>query len=38
MELKTHALSLQEFLKERERKQSHPLGDPLGKPPQGPGR
>jgi hypothetical protein len=37
-ELKTHALSLQEFLKERERKQSDSLDNPLSKPPQGPGR
>jgi hypothetical protein len=38
MELKTHALSLQEFLKERERKQGSPLESPLHKPPQGPVR
>lgn len=42
MGIETHALSLQEFLKERERKQSQPLGNPLGnplsKPPQGPVR
>jgi hypothetical protein len=38
MELKTHALSLQEFLKERQRKQASPPENPLRKPPQGPVR